>query len=539
MSLLKLRDLEMRFEETLILREVHFRLAERERVGLIGKNGTGKTTLLKLILGQLDPNAGTVELQRGLRVGYFSQFSELHGEESTLEVCQAVFSELRGAEAELDRVAEALVEDPDEREQGVLLARQAELFDLMEAGDGWGIDLRIDTVLTRLRFNDQHRDCRIDELSGGWCNRAALAKILLEAPDLLLLDEPTNFLDVEGVAWLEEWVGDFAGAVIVITHDRAFLNRVATRIVEVENHHLHEYSGNFTEYVRLKQSRLKLLDRQWEHEETLLACEADDLARLARARGKKSGPSGKSKARLRKGRTPRPVDAIINGIYRELRVPDRVLSAEGLTHGYDQGPLFAGLDLEISRGQRLALIGPNGCGKSTLIRVLVGEETPDAGSLTTFVEVAYYNRYLEELDPQALVWKAVNEVKFVRDFPRKKIHRFLELLRLSEADRNKRIGTLSGGQRARVALAQCLMSGAGLIVMDEPTNHLDIAATQVMERALVRYPGSVIVVSHDRLFADKVATRRLVFEVDGRVRMRGRGPLAGCPRPKRDPLRNR
>ena len=539
MSLLKLRDLEMRFEETLILREVHFRLAERERVGLIGKNGTGKTTLLKLILGQLDPNAGTVELQRGLRVGYFSQFSELHGEESTLEVCQAVFSELRGAEAELDRVAEALVEDPDEREQGVLLARQAELFDLMEAGDGWGIDLRIDTVLTRLRFNDQHRDCRIDELSGGWCNRAALAKILLEAPDLLLLDEPTNFLDVEGVAWLEEWVGDFAGAVIVITHDRAFLNRVATRIVEVENHHLHEYSGNFTEYVRLKQSRLKLLDRQWEHEETLLACEADDLARLARARGKKSGPSGKSKARLRKGRTPRPVDAIINGIYRELRVPDRVLSAEGLTHGYDQGPLFAGLDLEISRGQRLALIGPNGCGKSTLIRVLVGEETPDAGSLTTFVEVAYYNRYLEELDPQALVWKAVNEVKFVRDFPRKKIHRFLELLRLSEADRNKRIGTLSGGQRARVALAQCLMSGAGLIVMDEPTNHLDITATQVMERALVRYPGSVIVVSHDRLFADKVATRRLVFEVDGRVRMRGRGPLAGCPRPKRDPLRNR
>ena len=539
MSLLKLRDLEMRFEETLILREVHFRLAERERVGLIGKNGTGKTTLLKLILGQLDPNAGTVELQRGLRVGYFSQFSELHGEESTLEVCQAVFSELRGAEAELDRVAEALVEDPDEREQGVLLARQAELFDLMEAGDGWGIDLRIDTVLTRLRFNDQHRDCRIDELSGGWCNRAALAKILLEAPDLLLLDEPTNFLDVEGVAWLEEWVGDFAGAVIVITHDRAFLNRVATRIVEVENHHLHEYSGNFTEYVRLKQSRLKLLDRQWEHEETLLACEADDLARLARARGKKSGPSGKSKARLRKGRTPRPVDAIINGIYRELRVPDRVLSAEGLTHGYDQGPLFAGLDLEISRGQRLALIGPNGCGKSTLIRVLVGEETPDAGSLTTFVEVAYYNRYLEELDPQALVWKAVNEVKFVRDFPRKKIHRFLELLRLSEADRNKRIGTLSGGQRARVALAQCLMSGAGLIVMDEPTNHLDITATQVMERALVRYPGSVIVVSHDRLFVDKVATRRLVFEVDGRVRMRGRGPLAGCPRPKRDPLRNR
>ena len=391
----------------------------------------------------------------------------------------------------------------------------------MEAGDGWGVDQRIDEVLTKLRFSEAHRTCLIDALSGGWRNRAALAKILLQAPDVLLLDEPTNFLDVEGVGWLEDWVCAFGGAVIVVTHDRAFLNRVATRIVEVENHHLQDYPGNFTEYVRLKQLRLKSLDKQWEHEETLLACEADDMARLARRRTAAKTP-GKRSARIRKGRTPRPVDKIISGIYSELKVPNKVLSAQGLCKSYGETPLVLDLDLEIPRGQRLAIVGPNGCGKSTLVRVLVGDEAADAGEVETYTEVAYYNRYLDELDEGALVWKAVNAAKFVREFPRKKIHRFLELLRLSEADRNKRIGELSGGQKACVALAQCLMSGAGLVVMDEPTNHLDITATQVMERALVRYPGAVLVVSHDRLFIDKVATHRLVFEGGGRVHRAGR-----------------
>jgi ATPase subunit of ABC transporter with duplicated ATPase domains len=511
-SLLRLRGVEVRFDDVVVMRDVHFRLAERERVGLIGKNGTGKTTLLRLVLGQVEPTSGAVDIDRGLRVGYFSQFSELDGEQSVLQAADGVFAELRGIQAELDEIGDALASEPGDKELQTLLDRQAELLDLMEARDGWTVDNRIDTALTKLGFSDAHRACPVDELSGGWRNRAALAKILLEAPDVLLLDEPTNYLDMEGVAWLEDWVRDFAGAVLVVTHDRAFLDGVATRIVELENHHLHDYLGDYTEFVRQKGMRIKQLERQFEHEETLLACEAEDLARMRRARKKPVKGSGGSKAKIRRSRTPRAVDTIINDIYGLLRLPDRMLVAEGITKGYGAGPLISNLDLELSRRQRLAIMGPNGCGKSTLVRVLVGDEAPDAGTVKTFTDVAFYNRYLDQLDPEQTAWRAVNAAKFVREFPLKRVHRFLELLRLSEVDRNKRIGALSGGQKARVALAQCLMSGAGLIVLDEPTNHLDITAAQVMERALVRYPGAVIVVSHDRLFVQKVATKRLMLE---------------------------
>ena len=509
MSLVRLRGVSVAYDGVQVLREVDFRLEARERVGMIGRNGTGKTSILKLILDQLSPTEGTVELMDGLTLGYFSQFSELQGAQSTLEACDEVFADVRRVEAELEQIADAMAADPDDDS---LIDRQSDLFDWMTSHDGWDVDLQIDTVLTKLGFDAGHRSCPIDTLSGGWKNRAALAKMLLQAPDLLLLDEPTNFLDVEGVAWLEDWVHRFTGAMLLVSHDRAFLDRTVTRIVELENYRLHSYVGDYTEYVRVKSTRIKRLERQFQYEETLLASEAEDLANFRKA-----------KARIKKRVTPRPVDKVISSIYGLLKMPDRILEVEGLTKGYGDRPLFEDVGFELRRGQRLAVLGRNGCGKSTLVRVVVGAAEADAGSVKTFAQlpgsalagttgIADYNQILEELDPRAVVWQAVNAVKFVRVFPKKKVHRFLELLRLSEDDRNKRIGDLSGGQRARVALAQCLLSGAPLIVLDEPTNHLDILATQVMERALVRYPGAVLLVSHDRLFVDKVATHRLVFD---------------------------
>lgn len=256
MSLIRLNDVSVSFENRQILREAFFRLEPKDRVGLIGKNGSGKSTMLKLILEQVTPDAGTVTLDSGARIGYFSQFSELNGQSTITEVLDDLFVEVKAIESELAAIDTTIaVDSPAGAELDRLIVRQSELFEQMDRVDGWDYQRHIDTALSTLGFNQAHRVCAIDELSGGWRNRAALAKIVLEAPDVLLLDEPTNFLDVAGVEWLEAWFRDFRGAAIVVSHDRKFLDAVVTRIIEVENYHLHEYPGNFGQYVVQKQFR--------------------------------------------------------------------------------------------------------------------------------------------------------------------------------------------------------------------------------------------------------------------------------------------
>ncbi|MBI9114978.1 ABC-F family ATP-binding cassette domain-containing protein [Sanguibacter suaedae] len=519
MSLIRLHDVHVRYESTPILREAFFRLDAGDRVGLIGKNGSGKTTLLRLALGQVEPDSGTVTVEQGTRIGYFSQFSELDGQATITEVLDGLFVEIKAVEAELASIDEAIAADPsDGPALDRLVQRQAELFEEMERLDGWDYGRHIDTALTTLGFDEAHRTCPIDALSGGWRNRAALAKIVLERPDVLLLDEPTNFLDVAGVEWLEAWFRDFRGAAIVVSHDRAFLDAVATRTVEVENFHLHEYSGNFAEYVVEKQFRLKTLESQFVHESELLAFEAEGIAdRREAARAGKG--LGNKLAKIKKARAPRPVDQIITEIYGGLHVKDVLCRVEGLSKAYGDKVLFDGLSLEIRRGNRIVVTGANGSGKSTLLRVLTGEEAPDAGEAawTKGTETISYNEVLDALDPTDTVSHAVNSMpdSLALTATRKSVNRFLAMFQFSDADLKQKIGNLSGGQRARVAMAQCLLSGASVLLLDEPTNHLDLSSTQVMERALVHFPGAVVVVSHDRFFSDKVANRTIVFGAPG------------------------
>ncbi|MDQ0755587.1 ABC-F family ATP-binding cassette domain-containing protein [Arthrobacter sp. B3I4] len=519
MSLIRLHDVSVRFDNTQILREAFFKLEPGDRVGLIGKNGSGKTTILKLILDQVAPDSGAVSVELGTKVGYFSQFSELNGEATITEVLDGLFGEIKAVEAELAAIDAAIAEDPAPAQLDRMIDRQAALFEDMDRLDGWDYPRRIDSVLTTLGFDAAHRHCAIDALSGGWRNRAALAKILLEGPDVLLLDEPTNFLDVAGVEWLESWFRDFKGAAVIVSHDRTFLDAVVTRIIEVENHHLHEYPGNFAEYVVQKQFRLKTLEQQFVHESELLAFEAEGIADRRDAAKSASRGLGNQLAKIKKARTPRPVDQIVTEIYGGLHVKDVLCRVEGLGKAYGDKSLFEDLSFEVRKGNRIAVLGANGSGKSTLLKVLTGEEPADSGEVVWAKGPGFvsYNRMLADLDDGDTVSHAVNALpdSLALTATKKSVNRFLAMFQFSEADLKQKIGNLSGGQKARVAMAQCLLSGASVLLLDEPTNHLDLSSTQVMERALLHFPGAVVVVSHDRYFTEKIATRQLIFGAAG------------------------
>ena len=525
MSLIRAKGVTKKYEQRLVLRDVFFRLAKGERAGLIGINGSGKTTLLNLLLGREEPTEGEIELSYGVKIGYFSQFSELDSEASVQQILEDVLVHVKTLLDELGKIEQDMAVNTDDLD--ALLQRQAEVLEAIELVDGWNWKNRIDTVLSKLGFNEDLRHRPIRQLSGGWRNRAALAKILLEEPDVLLLDEPTNYLDVSGMDWLETWIKKFRGALLVVSHDRHFLDRVVTRIVELENYHLHEYSierangsGIFAEYVRERKLRLKTLENQHLHEEELLVYEAEAIDDRKQAAKAPNEWLRRRLANIKKTVQPQPMERIITSIYQNLRVSGQLLRTKDLAKSYGKEELFRGVSLTLSKGERLAIIGPNGCGKSTLLRILTGEETEDSGSvqwLSTGTGLSFsgvsFNHILGDLDPNVLLSQTIGgNYGIVNGAARKEVKEFLAMFQFTELDMRQRLGQLSGGQKARAALALCLLSGAGLLILDEPTNHLDLTSTQVMERALTHFPGAVIVVSHDRFFIDKVATRLLVFE---------------------------
>lgn len=532
MSIIRINGISKTYGRHPVLRDVWLKIDRGERIGLIGENGSGKTTLFRLLLDREEPDSGTIEIDDGLTIGYFSQFSELEEDRTIEAILDDEFHDVH----ELER---ALSEIETEIEQAAasggdfdkLIRRQTALFEKMDRIDSWNYRYKIDTVLTKLHFSDVHRRCTVSELSGGWKNRCSLAQLLIRNPDIILLDEPTNYLDTDGIEWLAGWLTSSGRTVITVSHDRAFLEEVSTKICDIENCKIYEYSGSYADYIRQKQSRLREIENDGRNLGELLVMEENairdrvELNKRIRAGKSEDSGLGRQLANAAKRSSQTASEKTVASLYWDLYVPEKTVDVWHLDAGHDSKTVVHDVNFFLCGGERLGIVGPNGCGKSTLIDTLL-ERIPRINGKVTWGggSRVFWNELLDEMNPNESVIQTISGGMTI-DASRKKIRKFIQMLGLSDDMLNVRVGNLSGGQKSRVALTKALISGATTIILDEPTNHLDIATAQVLELALMNFPGSVIFTSHDRFFIDKVATRLLVYEEGTKTFMNWNGTL--------------
>ncbi|MBW3553556.1 MAG: ABC-F family ATP-binding cassette domain-containing protein [Gemmatimonadetes bacterium] len=501
---------------------VSFSIEEGEKVGFIGVNGSGKSTLFRIVAGEEGSEGGTLAYRRGLSVGSLAQDPSFDEGDTILAAVAGGRPELLDAIAEYHEVALALTSSSPDEDLERLVARQGAAMERIDALGGWDYEHRLEAVLTRLGVDGWDRP--VGMLSGGERKRVALARVLVQQPDLLLLDEPTNHLDADTTEWLEDALLDYPGAVMLITHDRYFLDRVVTRMIEVNRAELVPFPGGFTEYLEAKAEREERLAVAEEKRSKLIA---QELAWVKRA---PSARTGKQKARIhRLDRTRREQelerlperDAVELKFGRPPRLGRTVLDLEALTKSYDGRPLIRDFSTQLRAGERIGIVGPNGAGKTTLLRMILGEESPDAGRVKPGVNtrIAYYDQARSDLDPDADLLESVAGRQDWVEVEGRRVHvrSYLNSYLFPNEIHEQKVRSLSGGEKNRLLLARLLLQDANLLILDEPTNDLDVFTLQVLESALVEFPGCVLVVTHDRYFLDKVATALFVFEGDGRV----------------------
>jgi ATP-binding cassette subfamily F protein 3 len=503
--LLQVSGISKSYGVTSILSDIHLQVLERERVGLVGVNGAGKSTLLKIIVGEITPDSGNVNIPKEVKVGYLAQATGLHPERTLWQELELAYSHLTAIEKEL-RELELRMADNDE----AVFNRYDRLSEQFREQGGFEKDANMRSIIAGMGFADFPMDTLVKSLSGGQKTRLALAKLLLEAPDLLL-DEPTNYLDIETLTWLEGFLRNYRGAVLVVSHDRYFLDALTNVTYEVERTQAKRYSGNYSRFMELKAQQmaieLKHFDRQ---QDEIRRMEEFVQRNIARATTTKRAQSRRA-ALDRMERLDRPQKALRRASFRfEAGVVsgNDVLNIEGLSTGYGSKPtLLENLNLRIERGDRLAFVGPNGIGKSTLLKTLVGQIPARAGNLRWGAKVnfAYYDQEHQTLNPKNTileeVWNSFPHMEEVR------IRRTLGGFLFSGDETQKTIASLSGGEKARVALAKLMLLEANVLILDEPTNHLDLASKEVLEDALLEYDGTILMISHDRYFLNRLTDR--------------------------------
>ncbi len=496
-----------------VLKDVSFRLAESNRVGLVGPNGEGKTTMMRIIAGLIEPTSGGVHRSGSLKFGYLPQDPPALEGDTIHDLMLEVFADVRQLERQLHDHAGDLTDGDEEA-----LERYGQMQTRFEMLGGYGYDTRIEQVLTGLGFAEEMWSQRLDELSGGQRSRAYLASLLLKEPNLLMLDEPTNHLDLDSVEWLETWLRSFGGALVVVSHDRYFLDRTTTETWEIAFTKLETYRGSYSQYLPKRDERHKERLRLWQAQQEYIG-KTQEFVRIHLA-GQRTREAQGRRRRLERFMRDEAVDRpsehrqISLNLFARKRSGDLVLRAEDLKVGYQEGAELVSCEsIELLRGQRVVIVGPNGAGKTTLLRTLLGELDPLAGSAKygANVEVGYLSQTHAELGEETTAIEAVRASLIGCSLEH--AHDLLGALLLSGDVAHKRISQLSGGQRSRVALARLAASRAGLLMLDEPTNHLDIPSTEIIQDVLRKFDGTVLFVTHDRYLIQSVATH--IWAIDG------------------------
>jgi ATP-binding cassette ChvD family protein len=489
------------------------------KIGVLGPNGAGKSTLMRIMSGQDKDFGGEAWAAEGAKVGYLPQEPQLDPNMTVGENVRAAFAELSANLTRFNEISEKFAEEMSEDEMNNLLAEQAELQEKIDAVNGWEIDRQVDIALDALRCPPA--DSAVTHLSGGERRRVALCRLLLEKPDLLLLDEPTNHLDAESVSWLEKTLREYQGAVLIVTHDRYFLDNVTNWILEVDRGRGIPYEGNYSAYLEAKRKRLSQEEREETARQRQLAEEQEWIGRSPAAR------QAKSKARiaayedlLRRSQEKAPDPTEIT-IPPAPRLGNTVIVADNLSKGFGDRLLIDNLSFKLPPGGIVGVIGPNGAGKSTLFKMITGGETPDAGSLVVgdSVQLGYVDQSRDSLNDTRSVWEEISDGLDMITIGKRSIpsRAYVAAFNFKGGDQQKRVGVLSGGERNRVHLAKMLKREHNVILLDEPTNDLDVDTLRSLEEALMDFAGCAVIISHDRFFLDRLATHILAFEGDSHV----------------------
>ena len=500
-----------------ILEDISLSFFPGAKIGVLGLNGSGKSSLLRIMAGVDTEIEGEARPQPGIKIGFLQQEPPLNPDKDVRGNLEESLAEITAAQQQLDAVYAAYAE-PD-ADYDALAAEQARLENILQASDGHNLERKLEIAADALRLPPWDAD--VSTLSGGERRRVALCKLLLSNPDMLLLDEPTNHLDAESVAWLDRFLAEFPGTVVAVTHDRYFLDNVAGWILELDRGHGIPWEGNYSSWLEQKEQRLEVEEKQASARQKAMKAE------LEWVRAGAKGRHAKSKARLARFEELASQESQQRNETKQLYIPpgprlgDLVIEAKGLSKRFGDKLLYEDLSFNLPRGGIVGIIGPNGAGKTTLFRMLTGTEQPDAGELRIgeTVQIACVDQSRDALDDSKTVWEEISDGQDVITVGKTELNSrtYVSRFNFTGNDQQKHVGSLSGGERNRVHLAKLLRSGGNVLLLDEPTNDLDVETLRALEEALLDFPGCAVVISHDRWFLDRIATHILAFEGDSQT----------------------